>query len=269
MKIKCLYIKINGVEFMENMNKMKKVKLVVQVLLMYCWAIASGHRILNKYLYNMLGPESKAKLEPFKEIIFNSGELNCLRNPDQIDEGTDIKHNNYKSCKGEADEHTNLAVSYYKKGKYREAAYELSYGFHYVQDMACPVHRVTNITSSDHKLYEQPESNNVNCTDYAGCEEFQAVKDAYNLNPGGMGAKLTELVGDRTGFEIMTNDEEDLGAKKVVDYIKTRWTVWKGYYDANDDANAKKSLILDLAFAAAIQKRYLRRTGLKEVFFDK
>ena len=263
---------------MENMNKMKKVKLVVQVLLMYCWAITIGHRILNKYLYNMLGPESKAKLEPFKEIIFNSGELNCLRNPDQIDEGTDIKHNNYKSCKGEADEHTNLAVSYYKKGKYREAAYELSYGFHYVQDMACPVHRVSGISSKNHQLYENPTDPKdvlfkIYCTDYASCEDFQAVKDAYNDPNVGMGDKLTELLkkdngtGNEVGFEI-------LNRPAVKDYIANRWSVWYGYYNPEPPNTplpntAKKRAIQDLALAAAIQKRYLKSPGIKEEFFDK
>ena len=246
------------------MNKMNKAKLMVQVLLMYCWALASGHRILNKYLYNMLGDESRTNLAPYKDkIFFNAGDsaLN-LKNPDQIDAGTNIKHNNYTTCKNQADIYTDLAASSYAKGDYQKAAYQLSYGFHYVQDMACPVHRIDKLAGY-HSLYESYDD----CDDYVGCEDFQAVKDAYNDPSIGMGAKLTSLVGDDTGFEIL--DENTTNGKKVVDYIKNRYTVWKGYHDDCQLNTAKKRVIQDLAFAAAIQKRYLRRPGLKEVFFDK
>lgn len=255
---------------------------------MFCWHVGisgrpsamenpngSGHQILNKYLYSMLGTNAKAKLAPYKEIIFNSADHELGRkNPDERDSTliangeTWRSHSDIDYCEDKANWHTNQAVSYYNAGDYRRAAYELAYGFHYVQDMACPVHMgklggdnknkdFPQYTNGEiHKYYERPLYDNVYCNTYAGCEDFQAVKDAYNDETNGMGAKLTSYVGSMKGFGVLRNSS-------VQAYIKNRWNVWTGYYADGDHTKAKKRLIYDLAFAAAIHKRYLLRSGLE------
>lgn len=274
---------------MKDKNVIKKASFLLRILLMFCWHVGnstrpepstmenpngSGHQILNKYLYAMLGTNAKNNLAPYKEIIFNSADPELDRkNPDERDGGDwDRNHFQKDYCESKANWHTNQAISYYNSGDYRRAAYELAYGFHYVQDIACPVHmdwvvgdgvnsEYPLFTDSEvHKFYERPVYDKVFCNSYSGCEDFQAVKDAYNDETNGMGAKLTSFVGSMKGFAVLYDSS-------VQAYIKNRWKVWVGYYKVEDHTRAKKRLIQDLAFAAAIQKRYLYRPGL-EVFTE-
>lgn len=294
-------------ENMKNMKNIKKVRVVLKVLLMFCWHVGkstipvstmqnpngSGHQLLNKALYNLLGTNAKSKLAPYKEIIFNSADPELSRkNPDErdgplIEAGEERSHSDIDYCESKANYHTNQAVNYYNAKDYRRAAYELAVGFHYVQDMACPVHMAklggTNTNSyckeysnsqkkckdengnmvlctsgQLHAAYERPLTSNVFCNSYSVCEDYQAVIDAYNDPTAGMSKKLTELVGSMSGFNVLKNNG-------VKEYLTHRAKLWIQYYCTNEDAKAKKRLIYDYAMAVGIQKRYLYRSGL-EIF---
>lgn len=273
---------------MKKIDKIKKARLVLRVLLMFCWHVGrsgipstmddpdgSGHQLLNKSLYNMLGANAKTKLAPYKEIIFDSADIDLSRkNPDEVDgplieAGEPRKHTDINYCETKADLHTNRAAELLNTDP-RRAAYDLAYGFHYVQDMACPVHMASlggdnrnkycnKYTSGElHGAYERPLTSGVFCNTYAGCEDYQAVIDAYNEPETGMSAKLTELVGSMKGFNVLKNED-------VKNYLINRAKVWIGYYCEEDHIKAKKRLIYDYAMAVGIQKRYLLRPGL-EVF---
>ncbi|BBL62199.1 zinc dependent phospholipase C family protein [Methanobrevibacter arboriphilus] len=287
---------------MKYENKIKKARLVLRVLFMFCWRVGKysdatippaagktgGHQLLNRLLYNMLGTNAKNKLAPYKETLFNSSDkTNEWHNPDEIDEEWKDNHFqlNYDLCKSKADFLSNKAVSSFNSGKYREAAYQLGKAFHYVQDIACPVH-MDNLVGRDeynhpeydflyqispvaedknkkrisdsglHGLYEGA-TNNVFCSSFDNCEDYDNVQQYYIS----MSDMLTGWVGGLKGFDVLKNPT-------VMNYIKGRWKIWMNYnYKDNKPNTAKKRISQDYAFAAAIQKRYLLRSGL-EVFTE-
>lgn len=292
---------------MKDKNVIKKASFLLRILLMFCWHVGkstrpepstmenpngSGHQLLNKALYNTLGSSAKTKLAPYKEIIFQSADPELGRkNPDEVDgplieQGEDRSHSDISYCEWKANHHTTRAAELLNTDP-RRAAYDLAYGFHYIQDMACPVHmgklggtntnkyckeysngskkcpdsngNMIQCTSGQlHGAYERPKTSNVYCNSYSGCEEYQAVIDAYNDSENGMSKKLTNLVGSMKGFNVL----KDVG---VQEYLIHRAKLWIQYYCTDENVEAKNRLIYDYAMAVGIQKRYLYRSGL-EVF---
>lgn len=258
---------------MKIRSKVKKGRLVLRILLMFCWSFCR-HIALNKDVWENLGPTVKNNLSPYKNILLK-GEDDCTGcNRGNVDQklGSD-KHRTVEECRINARAEFNKAEDYYINGDYRAAAYKIGYALHFIQDMSDPVH-CAQLHGSTKQTKFSPYTDGQVHTNYedwenwdawgmqchknlSGCDALYAI---YKAKIANREAHLQTLIEDANGSTAFTHTN-------VQNYIKGRvgnkTAGWFKYFIANDASNMRNLITYDLALSAAIQMRYIDHSACR------